>query len=168
MYMCAGYRSNAVERHFNRHSIPHGTNQSTTPPKWSKTPQPSSSNSPLSLHFRPTPLTSPTREFNSIVNMTASELRSWLQEESSESAGWSKDDGGGETVGHDSGRKIVDILERNPKKDPDSYEEEDIQHMRKVVSYCKRHLAQEGKAKQDPESRSARSLKNWGHDPQKS
>lgn len=100
--------------------------------------------------------------------MTASELRSWLQEESSESAGWSKDDGGGETVGHDSGRKIVDILERNPKKDPDSYEEEDIQHMRKVVSYCKRHLAQEGKAKQDPESRSARSLKNWGHDPQKS
>lgn len=29
--------------------------------------------------------------------------------------------------------------------------------MRKVVSYNKRHLAQEGKAKQDPNSRSARS-----------
>lgn len=29
--------------------------------------------------------------------------------------------------------------------------------MRKVVSYNKRHLAQEGKAKQDPDSRSARS-----------
>jgi hypothetical protein len=39
--------------------------------------------------------------------------------------------------------------------------------MRRVVAYCKRHLAQEGKAKQDPDSRSARSLKNWGHDPQK-
>lgn len=40
--------------------------------------------------------------------------------------------------------------------------------MRKVVSYCKRHLAQEGKAKQDSSSRSYRSLKNWGHDAQKS
>lgn len=47
------------------------------------------------------------------------------------------------------------------------YDDEDIQHMRKVVAYCKRHLAQEGKAKQDPNSKSARSLKNWGHDPQK-
>jgi len=30
-----------------------------------------------------------------------------------------------------------------------------------VVAYCKRHLAQEGKAKQDPGSKSAKSLKNW-------
>lgn len=92
--------------------------------------------------------------------MTAPELRSWLQQSSSESAGWSKEsDGGGETVGHDSGRNIVAILERNPDKNPDVYDEDDIQHMRKVVSYCKRHLAQEGKAKQDPESRSARLVK---------
>lgn len=48
------------------------------------------------------------------------------------------------------------------------YDDEDIQHMRKVVAYCKRHLAQEEKAKKDPNSKSARSLKNWGHDPQKS
>ncbi|RMY66854.1 hypothetical protein D0863_08165 [Hortaea werneckii] len=67
-----------------------------------------------------------------------------------------------------SGRKIIAILEKNPKKDPSKYDDEDLQHMRKVVSYNKRHLAQEGKAKQDPDSRSARSLKNWGHDPQKS
>jgi len=40
--------------------------------------------------------------------------------------------------------------------------------MRKVVAYLKRHLAQEEKAKQDPDSKSAKSLKNWGHDPQKS
>lgn len=69
--------------------------------------------------------------------------------------------------GHCSGRKIVAILEKNPKKDPSKYDEEDIQHMRKVVSYCKRHLSQEEKAKQDPSSKSAKSLKNWGHDPQK-
>lgn len=66
-----------------------------------------------------------------------------------------------------SGRKIIEILNKNPKKDPEAYEEDDIAHMRKVVAYCKRHLAQEGKAKQDPESKSAKSLKNWGHDPQK-
>ena len=44
------------------------------------------------------------------------------------------------------------------------YDEEDIAHMRKVVSYCKRHLAQEGEAKKDTGSKSYRSLKNWGHD----
>lgn len=40
-------------------------------------------------------------------------------------------------VGHESGRHIVDILKRNPKKDADKYTDEDLQHMRKVVSYCK-------------------------------
>jgi hypothetical protein len=44
---------------------------------------------------------------------------------------------------------------------------DDIAHMRKVVAYCKRHLAQEEKAKQDTESKSYKSLKNWGHDAQK-
>lgn len=82
-------------------------------------------------------------------------------------AGWSKDDGSGETVGHDSGRKIVAILEKNPKKDPSKYDQDDIDHMRKVVAYCKRHLAQEEKAKKDTESKSYKSLKNWGHDAQK-
>ncbi|KAI7165297.1 hypothetical protein KC349_g69 [Hortaea werneckii] len=95
-------------------------------------------------------------EFNDLVNMTADELKDWLQQSSSEEAGWSKDDGSGESVGHESGRKIIAILEKNPKKDPSKYDDEDLQHMRKVVSYNKRHLAQEGKAKQDPDSRSAR------------
>jgi hypothetical protein len=48
-----------------------------------------------------------------------------------------------------------------------SGEIDDIDHMRKVVSYCKRHLAQEEKAKQDTNSKSYKSLKNWGHDAQK-
>lgn len=59
-----------------------------------------------------------------------------------------------------SGRKIIEILKKNPKKDPSSYEEDDLGHMRKVVSYCKRHLAQEEKAKQDTNSKSYKSLKN--------
>jgi hypothetical protein len=79
----------------------------------------------------------------------------------------SKDDGSGETVGHESGRKIIAILEKNPKKVPDKYDQDDIDHMRKVVAYCKRHLAQEEKAKQDTNSKSYKSLKNWGHDAQK-
>ncbi|PIA92827.1 hypothetical protein CB0940_04203 [Cercospora beticola] len=107
-------------------------------------------------------------EFNDIVNMSAKDLQDWLGSEESTGAGWDKDDGSGETIGHESGRKIVKILEDNPKKDPEKYSEDDIAHMRKVVAYCKRHLAQEGKAKQDPNSKSAKSLKNWGHDPQKS
>jgi hypothetical protein len=49
----------------------------------------------------------------------------------------------------------------------DGYDEEDIAHMRKVVSYCKRHLAQEEKAKMDTGSKSYKSWKNWGHDPLK-
>lgn len=40
--------------------------------------------------------------------------------------------------GHDSGRKIMDILERNPKKEEDKYTDEDVDHMRKVVAYIKR------------------------------
>ncbi|KAF3032875.1 hypothetical protein E8E12_004285 [Didymella heteroderae] len=106
-------------------------------------------------------------EFNDLVNMSAKELQDWLGQEESAGAGWSKDDGSGETIGHDSGRKIVAILEKNPKKDPSKYDQDDIDHMRKVVAYCKRHLAQEEKAKQDTNSKSYKSLKNWGHDAQK-
>lgn len=75
------------------------------------------------------------QEFNEIVNMTASDLEKWLKSDDSNSAGWPKEDENGETVGHDSGRKIVEILKENPKKDPSKYTDEQVQHMRKVVSY---------------------------------
>lgn len=39
-----------------------------------------------------------------------------------------------QSVGKYSGRKIIAILEKNPKKDPSKYDEEDIQHMRRVVA----------------------------------
>lgn len=61
----------------------------------------------------------------------------------------------------------MEILEHNPSRDPSGYDEDDLQHMRRVVAYCKRHLAQEEKAKQDTSSKSYKSLKNWGHDPLK-
>ncbi|VUC24444.1 unnamed protein product [Clonostachys rosea] len=109
-------------------------------------------------------------EFNELVNMTASELEKWLKSGDSNSAGWPKEDSSGESVGHDSGRKIVEILQANPKKDPKKYSEDQIEHMRKVVSYCKRHLAQEEKANNEKsteevkKTKSYASLKNWGHD----
>ncbi|KAJ6441085.1 DNA-binding protein [Purpureocillium lavendulum] len=111
-------------------------------------------------------------EFNEVVNMTAQELEKWLKSDDSQSAGWPKDggDADGESVGHDSGRKIVEILESNPDKDPEKYTDDQIQHMRKVVSYCKRHLAQEEKANDEKsaeevkKTKSYASLKNWGHD----
>lgn len=105
--------------------------------------------------------------------MNADELKQWLEGDESMSSGWQKDDGSGETIGHErcafqpsytlyqlpltvpsSGRKIIKILEKNPQKDPAQYDEEDIEHMRRVVAYCKRHLAQEEKAKRDTESKS--------------
>lgn len=112
-------------------------------------------------------------DFNEIVNMTADELDAFLKTEGSTNTGLAKADGSGEAIGHESGRKIVDILKRNPSKDPSKYTEEDKEHMRRVVSYCKRHLAQEGKLKETKgledleKSKSTRSLKNWGHDPMK-
>lgn len=85
------------------------------------------------------------QEFNELVNVTAKELKDWLKGDDSTSAGWEKDDGSGESVGHDSGRKIVEILESNPEKDSEKYSEDDVSHMRKVVSYwyvlILRHLA---------------------------
>ena len=113
------------------------------------------------------------REFNEVVNMTAPELEKWLKSPQSGEAGWSKDDGSGETVGHDSGRKITEILKSNPDKKADKYTEDQIQHMRKVVAYCKRHLAQEKSSLENKSTAEAKktksyiSLKNWGHDPLK-
>jgi hypothetical protein len=52
-------------------------------------------------------------------------------------------------------------------KDPSKYTEEDVEHMHRVVAYCKRHLAQEGHLKEEKtdeeleKMKSTRSLKNW-------
>ncbi|GHJ84987.1 hypothetical protein NliqN6_1389 [Naganishia liquefaciens] len=110
-------------------------------------------------------------QFNEYVNMTADELEEWLKSDESESAGWPKEGADGETVGHDSGKKITEILRSNPNKDPSKYTDEQVDHMRRVVSYCARHLAQEERMKDTKteeeleKTKSTKSLKNWGHDP---
>lgn len=96
-------------------------------------------------------------DWRDAVNMTASELEDWLESDESRSVG---QDAGGESTGHKSGRRIVDIL-RASKSD---LGDDDVQHMRKVVGYVHRHLAQ--KPTGDVTDTAWRySLMNWGHDP---
>ncbi|MFI9411255.1 DUF3140 domain-containing protein [Nocardia gamkensis] len=98
-------------------------------------------------------------EFDDIVNMTAKELRRWLDTDESKSVG-QKSEGGGESTGHRSGRRIVDILEKNDLTD------DDYAHMRKVVGYAHRHLEQRPSG-DIADSKWRYSLMNWGHDPLK-
>lgn len=100
-------------------------------------------------------------EFRKLVNMTPKALEDWLDTEESKEVGF-KEDGKGESVGHQSGKKIVSILR---KKQAD-YTTADLEHMKKVSGYIKRHLAQKpsGDVSETPWRYS---LKNWGHDPVK-
>ncbi|WP_280493214.1 DUF3140 domain-containing protein [Nocardia asiatica] len=98
-------------------------------------------------------------EFDSVVNMTPKELRRWLDTDESKSVG-QKPEGGGESTGHVSGRRIVDILEKTDLTD------DDYAHMRKVIGYARRHLEQRPSGEIE-NSKWRYSLMNWGHDPMK-
>jgi hypothetical protein len=97
-------------------------------------------------------------EFAEAVNMTPNELEQWLDTPESQEVGQKQ--GVGESVGHASGRRIVEIL-RTRK---DELSDDDVEHMRKVVGYVRRHLAQRPDADNE-HSRWRYSLMNWGHDP---
>ncbi|MEU7223126.1 DUF3140 domain-containing protein [Streptomyces chrestomyceticus] len=99
-------------------------------------------------------------DFKDAVNMSPSELESWLKKDESKKSGQHK--GGGESVGHESGRRIVSLL-RTKRAD---LSDDDYAHMRKVTGYVHRHLAQ--KPSGDVQETTWRySLMNWGHDPLK-
>jgi len=101
-------------------------------------------------------------EFGEAVNMTAGELEKWLETDESRSVGQDSD-GSGESTGHASGRRIVDLL-RTRKDDLTG---DDLAHMRRVHGYVQRHLAQQPKKEDVETSRWRYSLMNWGHDPLK-
>lgn len=99
-------------------------------------------------------------DFAAAVNMTAEELEQWLRTPESKAVGWKGKDGERtESVGHASGRRIVEIL-RTPRS---RLGEDDFAHMRKVVAFTRRHLAQ--RPENVVTSRWRYSLMNWGHDP---
>ncbi|GHB17930.1 MULTISPECIES: DUF3140 domain-containing protein [Streptomyces] len=99
-------------------------------------------------------------QFGEAVNMTAGELEKWLKTDESREVG--QKDGGGESTGHASGRRIVELL-RTRKAD---LGDGDLAHMRKVSGYVRRHVEQrpEGDV---TDTRWRYSLMNWGHDPGK-
>lgn len=106
-------------------------------------------------------------EFKEAVNMTPAKLGAWLETRESKIVGF-KDSEGAESVGHQSGKRILELL----RKKAGELDEDDLGHMRKVLGYIHRHLAQ--KPAGDITERNWRSernwrysLMNWGHDPMK-
>ncbi len=98
--------------------------------------------------------------FDDAVNLTPKELEGWLKTDESKAVGWGKEEGG-ESVGHESGRRIVSIK----RKKKDELDDDDYQHMRKVTGYVHRHLKQSGPDDDKQHSKWRYSLMNWGHDP---
>jgi Protein of unknown function (DUF3140) len=98
-------------------------------------------------------------DFDEAVNMTPAGLEKWLDTDEAKSVG--QKDGGGESVGHESGRRIVAILRSKKSELSDA----DFDHMKKVTGYVHRHLAQRPE-KDIHESAWRYSLMNWGHDPE--
>lgn len=98
-------------------------------------------------------------DFRKVVNMSHGGLQKWLASDDSKRVGYKSD--GGESVGHESGRRIVKLL----GKPASNLDDDDFRHMRKVVGYVHRHLAQ-GPTEHDTATSDWRySLMNWGHDP---
>ena len=106
------------------------------------------------------------KDFNAAVNMPPAEIEKFLDTDESRRVGWKGEDGqgDGESVGHASGRRIV-AIKRTKKAD---LTDEDYAHMKKVVGYVHRHMAQGGPAGGKEHSNWRYSLMNWGHDPLKS
>ena len=98
------------------------------------------------------------KEYRDAVNMSPSDLRRWLETDESKSVGSSPD--GGESIGHRSGRRILEIAEKHV----DELDDADHDHMREVVGYVHRHLAQRPDG-DVTDTRWRHSLMNWGHDP---
>lgn len=97
--------------------------------------------------------------------MAPAELERFLDTDDSKRVGWKGADGrgSGESVGHESGRRIV-AIKRTRKGD---LTDADYAHMKKVVGYVHRHLAQGGPDDDRAHSDWRYSLMNWGHDPLK-
>jgi hypothetical protein len=93
--------------------------------------------------------------------MTAAEVEAWLETSESRSVGFTRR-GQAESVGRQSGRRIVDILRLRRE----ALTEADYAHMRKVVGFIRRHLAQRP-ARDVTRTRWRYALMNWGHDPLK-
>ena len=101
------------------------------------------------------------REFDRLVNLTPAELERWLGTLQSKKVGMVRK-GERESVGRQSARRILQIRAKNVADLTDA----DYAHMKKVIGYCRRHLAQRPWG-DVADTRWRWSLMNWGHDPLK-
>jgi hypothetical protein len=88
-------------------------------------------------------------------------LQAWLETPESRAVGMVRR-GESESVGRQSAKRILAIR----AKRAEDLSEADLAHMRKVIGYCRRHLAQRPPG-DITTSRWRYSLMNWGHDPLK-
>jgi hypothetical protein len=116
------------------------------------------------MHLSPEHERAIRQEFDSLVNLEPAELKAWLKRSESKRVGMVRK-GEAESVGRQSAKKILAI-----KATPvDDLTDADYRHMRKVIGFCRRHLAQRPLALKTggdvKDTRWRWSLMNWGHDP---
>jgi hypothetical protein len=113
------------------------------------------------LHLSPQEEVEIRAEFERLANMTNTELRSWLDRPESRRVGWTRK-GETESVGRQSALRILAIRDKTAADLTDA----DYRHMRKVIGFCRRHLAQRPWG-DVTDTRWRWSLMNWAHDPVK-
>lgn len=103
-------------------------------------------------------------EFVALMNLEPAELQAWLKTPESHKVGMTRR-GETESVGRQSAKKIL-AIRATPLAD---LTDADYRHMKKVIGYCRRHLAQRPLALRNGGDVTATrwrwSLMNWGHDP---
>lgn len=113
----------------------------------------------MRLHRPPEEELAIRRDFDAVVNMSSSTIEAWLETDQSKAVGFTRR-GESESVGRQSARRIIDIQARAPE----DLTEADYAHMKKVIGYARRHLAQRPWG-DVTHTRWRWSLMNWGHDP---
>jgi hypothetical protein len=111
------------------------------------------------MHLSPDEERAIRAEFDALVNLEPAELKAWLNRPESSKVGMVRR-GETESVGRQSARKILHI-KATPVAD---LTEADYRHMKKVIGFCRRHLAQRPWG-EIADTRWRWSLMNWGHDP---
>lgn len=114
------------------------------------------------MHLHPDSARALRAEFDRLVNLAPDELAAWLETPESRKVGTVRR-GESESVGRQSARRILQIR----AKRTEDLTESDYAHMRKVIGYHRRHLAQRPWGDVTA-TRWRWSLMNWGHDPLKS
>jgi hypothetical protein len=113
------------------------------------------------MHLSPDDEAKIRAEFERLTNMTTAELQAWLETPQSRKVGMVRK-GETESVGRQSAKRILAIRSKVTADLSDA----DYGHMRKVIGFCRRHLAQRPWGDVS-DTRWRWSLMNWAHDPLK-